>query len=185
MITTIGRFKRLKGEARKSGYSVVELLVAMVVAAMFLGVAASSINMLARSSMGIGNYTDMNSSSRRSLENFATDVRMAVNVVTSTNTDLRFWAYNDSYTLVQVRYWYDAAKDEVYRSYGGVVSTVLTDVKVFDFDYYDLTHSSTTNALSVKEVEINASLKKKVFSLDNTNEIISARFMMRNRQVSS
>lgn len=163
----------------------VELLVAIAIGSLFLGVAASCLNLLGRNSVAVGNYADMNASSRRALERFATDVRMAVDVIVSSKTALVFWRYNDSFNLVRVGYWYDASKGEVYRIFDGKISTVLMDVDAFGFEYYDLTHSSTTNALSVKEVEINASLERKVMNISNTNEIISARFMMRNRQVSS
>lgn len=182
MIIITGRSKAVN---RKSGFTITELLVAISIGTLFLGVAMGCLNMLGRSAVSVGNYADMNASSRRALERFGTDVRMAVNVISSTDSELEFWMYDNSYSLIRVKYWYDSGGGEVYRDYGGSVVSILKDVEIFDFEYYDLTHVSTSNALSVKEVEINASLRRSVLSLSNTNEIISARFMMRNRQVSS
>ncbi len=186
MITTIGLRNRSRGGiALRAGYTLVELLIAMGIGGIFLTGAMTSVNMLARSSVSVGHYANMNASSRRALEIFASDVRMAADVVTSTSTNLVFEAYDDTNTLVTVSYAYDASADEVYRTYDGTTSTILTEVDDFSLGYYDLTGASTTNSLSVKEVEIDASLIRTVLSLENTNEIISSRFMMRNRKVSS
>ncbi|MEC7906507.1 MAG: hypothetical protein VYC82_04720 [Verrucomicrobiota bacterium] len=48
-----------------------------------------------------------------------------------------------------------------------------------------MNRSGTTDALSVKVVQIEAVLLKEVLNLNNTVEIISARPALRNRQVNS
>jgi len=48
-----------------------------------------------------------------------------------------------------------------------------------------MNRSGTTDALSVKVAQIEAVLLKEVLNLNNTDEIISARFMLRNRRVSA
>ena len=71
------------------------------------------------------------------------------------------------------------------RIYDGSSEVLLEDVDRFALSYFDLTRGATTNALSVKEVQIEAILLKEVLTINNTDEIISARFMLRNRRVSS
>ena len=84
-----------------------------------------------------------------------------------------------------VNYTFDNAADELVRTYDGTSTILLSNVDQFALSYFDLTRNSTTNALSVKEVQIEAILLKKTLNLSNTDEIISARFILRNRRVSN
>ncbi len=171
--------------SRQSGFTLVELLIAVAIGGIVLAGAATSINLMARSSVGIGNYSDMSGSCRRALDIFASDVRMANNVSVSTSTTFTFTAYDASNSIVTVSYAFDDGADQLTRTYDGSSKVLLEDVDRFALSYFDLTRGATTNALSVKEVQIEAILLKKALSINNTDEIISARFMLRNRRVSS
>lgn len=174
-----------KSFSRRGGFTLVELMIAIFTASLFLAAGAASLNMLARSSAGIGNYAGMNLQSRIALETFATDVRMANDVHLATGTRIVFSAYDSDGSDITVEYIYDSSSGNLTRNAGGVSDVLLTDLLNFEFGYYDLTRASTSSALSVKEVEIDAVMRKQVIGLDNTNEVISSRFMMRNRHVSS
>lgn len=110
---------------------------------------------------------------------------MADDVSVSSSGVFTFTAYDASNNKVTVNYTFDSVADQVVRTYDGVSTILLNNVDRFGLSYFDLTRSSTTNALSVKEVQIEAILLKKTLNLSNTDEIISARFMLRNRRVSS
>jgi len=178
-------FKERATTADRGGFTLVELMIAIFTASVFLAAGAASLNLLARSSAGIGNYASMNLQSRVALETFATDTRMAIDVTVATDSRIVFSVYDSGGGSVAVEYRYDADDGELVRLEGGVAQTLLTDIEEFSFGYYDLTRAPTTSALSVKEVEIDAVMRKSVIGLDNTNEVISSRFMMRNRHVSS
>ena len=67
---------------------------------------------------------------------------------------------------------------------------LLFDVEQLNFYYYRLVDPEIPNydpvartVLEVKHVQLEAKLKRNVLNLDNTNYIISARFMMRNQDV--
>ncbi len=176
---------RSLGRNARRGFTLAELMLAMTLASLVIAGATFTINMWARSSMSLGNYADMSGSCRRALDIFASDVRMANNVSVSTSTSFTFTAYDASNTIVTVSYIYDPDTDELRRTYDGTSMVLLSDVDRFGLSYYDLNRNSTTNALSVKEVQIEAILLKNVLTIANTDEIISARFMLRNRRVSS
>ena len=170
---------------RRKGFTLPELMIAITIAGLITAGAVFSLNLWARSSMSLGNYADMSGSCRRALDVFASDVRMANGVSASTNSSFTFTAYDETNSTVTVSYVFDDATDRLTRTYNGTSTVLLEDVSQFNFAYYDLNRNATTNALSVKEVQIEAILQKEVLTVANTDEIIPARFMLRNRRVSS
>ncbi len=191
--TTIAPFKlpgmrnqrRYRGSKKSAGFTLVELMLSIVIGGALLAAATTSINLWARSSVADGNYGDMSGTCRRALDTFASDVRMANDVSVSTATTFTFTAFDSGTGTVTVSYVFDDANDRLTRTYDGTSRVILEDVDQFGFSYSDLTLTATTNALSVKVVQIEAVLEKEVLNLSNTDEIISARFMLRNRRVSS
>jgi|ETNmetMinimDraft_22_1059887.scaffolds.fasta_scaffold00002_91 prepilin-type N-terminal cleavage/methylation domain-containing protein len=181
-------FNRNKGRwnrGSRKGFTLPELMLSVTIAGLITASAVFTINLWARSSMSLGNYADMSGSCRRALDIFASDVRMANGVSVSSSTSFTFTAYDASNSTVTVSYAYDADSDQLTRTYDGTRMVLLDDVDQFGFSYFDLNRNATTNALSVKEVQIEAILLKEVLTIANTDEIISARFMLRNRRVSS
>lgn len=162
-----------------------ELMIAVALAGIVLAGVAVTLNMWARSSMSLGNYADMSGNSRRALDVFAYDVRMANDVSVSGTTNFVFTAYDSGSGNAAVSYSFDADAKTLTRTYNGVATIILNDVDRFGFSYLDLNRVATTDALSVKVVQIEAVLLKQVLNLNNTDEIISARFMLRNRRVST
>lgn len=160
-------------------------MLAISIGSLVIAGATFSLNLWARSSVSLGNYTDMSGSCRRALDVFASDVRMANGVSSSTASGFTFTAYDSTNSTVTVSYDYDTVTKELTRTYDGTSQVLLDDVSLFGFSYFDLNRTATTNALSVKEVQIEAILQRAVLTIDNTDEIISARFMLRNRRVSS
>lgn len=169
----------------KSGFSLMELLLAIGIGGIVLVGATMSVNLWARSSVSLGNYVDMSGSCRRALDIFASDVRMADDVSVSNSGTVTFTAYAASNNKVTVNYVFDDVADKVICTYDGASTVLLRNVNRFGLSFFDLTRNSTTNLLSVKEVQIEAILLKKVLTLSNTDEIISARFILRNRRVST
>lgn len=170
----------------KAGFTLVELMVAIALGSVVLGGATFSINMWARSAIGLGNYADMSGRCRRALDIFASDVRMADDVFVSTADTFTFEAFGPGSGTVMVSYAFDSTTGDLIRTYDGASTVLLDDVAKFTFLYYNIKDrvNPTVNPLEVKEVQIGAVLAKKVIRLSNTDEIISARFMLRNRLVS-
>lgn len=159
-------------------------MLGTAIAGLVLAGAVTTINMWARSSMSLGNYADMSGSCRRSLDIFAYDVRMANGVSASSASTFTFTAYDSGSGSVSVTYAYDSVAKTLTRTYDGVSRVLLEDVEKFGFSYFDINRVGTVDALSVKVVQIEAILLKTVLNVANTDEIISARFMLRNREVS-
>ena len=116
---------------------------------------------------------------------FASDGRMADDVSVSNSGIVTFTAYAASNNKMTVNYVFDNLAEKVIRTYDGASTVSLRNVNRFGLSFFDLTRNATMNLLSVKEVQIEAILLKKVLTLSNTDEIISARFILRNRRVST
>ena len=171
--------------ASRKGFSLVELMLTMFIGGIILAGATATLNLWARSSMAVGNYADMSGSTRRALDIFASDARMATDVSASSTSQFTFTAFGAGTSTVAVDYTFDADAGTLTRTYDGASQVILEDVDQFLFAYLDLNLTTTTNPLSVKVVRIESILQKRVLNISNTDEIISARFMLRNRQVSS
>ncbi|MAM91972.1 MAG: hypothetical protein CMI15_10935 [Opitutaceae bacterium] len=161
--------------ANRKGFTLVELMLTMFIGGIILAGGTATLNMWARSSMAVGNYADMSGTTRRALDIFASDVRMATDLSASSASRFAFSAFGAGTSTVAVDYTFDADAGTLTRTYDGVAQIILEDVDQFLFAYMELNLSTTTNPLSVKVVRIESILQKQVLNISNTDEIISAR----------
>lgn len=186
MTTITDRFKRgPKPRRRKRGFSLVEVLIATSLGGLVLAVSVSSLLFLAKTSQGLGNYQEMNMASRFTLEDFGSDSRMSVDVNSASASSVSLQVYDTSGSTSTVVYTFDSNAGTFSRTADGRTDIILRDVKSLSLVYYNLHGDVTTTKLEIKEIQLQAEMQRKVLSVKNTNEIISARFMMRNRAVSS
>jgi len=197
MITTIARsdnpppqmrFRRAKG-----GFTLVEILVAASLSTM-VGVAImSSFLFLARSSVGLGNYSEMNSQSRSGLEIFGRDVRAARTIVPGFgNSSFTVALLDPNGGTFNIRYEFrpNAAGQPLVRiDASGNETVIMTGIKNLDFKYFDLQGNELVTAqervpVRVKQVQLKLTLVRKTLSLDNTEKVVSARYVLRNKEVS-
>lgn len=180
---------------KKSGFSLPELMVAMTLSALILTSAYATLNSLAKGSRSMVNFSEMNTSSRFALELFGRDARMASDVEISTANRVRMEREMEGGTY-DVEYLYDPQagtfRRTVYENDTNTVASVnrpddilIYDVRDLNLNYYTLRHASTNRPIEVKHVQLEAVLERRVLSIVNTNYIISARFMMRNKDVSN
>jgi prepilin-type N-terminal cleavage/methylation domain-containing protein len=193
----------------KAGFSLVEVLVAMVISVFILASSYATIISLAKGSESMINFTEMNTQTRQALELFGRDARMSDEVYTFTSSKFsglrELWdRTTNGYVERYITYEYVPSAGTFTRSVqnvnivsgakvpGSVLSreTLLFDVEEMNFYYYRLVDPEIPNydpiartVLEVKHVQLEAKLKRTVLNLDNTNYIISARFMMRNKDV--
>lgn len=202
MITTIARSSPPAGRRRlasRRGFSLVEMLLAAGIAGLVLAASTGSLLFIARGAAGVGNYHDMNMRSRFMLDKFASDARMAVDVNAASATEVSLDVYNGSGGLDTVVYTYDAATEVFSRVLypdrdmtAGESDVILSNVKSLEFTYFNMIYNSTTkvlqeatNLLEIKEIQLEALMEQSALNTLNTNQIISARYMMRNKKVST
>jgi prepilin-type N-terminal cleavage/methylation domain-containing protein len=173
-------------KSSKRGFTLVEIIITMGLLTMIIAVGLSAVTFISQSSTALTNYSIMSTNGRQALEIMARDLRMGYNINEATSAKLDFDIYGKAGTTNNVVYTYDADVEKLYRSEdGGTNEAVMDDLSSFAFNYFNLRRESTTAKISIKEVQIEGLLKRNALRVNNTNHIISARFMMRNRSVSN
>ncbi len=191
----------------KSGFSLAEVMVAVTISAFVLTSAYAAIISLAKGSESLMNYTEMNSQSRKAIELFGRDARATeqVNTFSSNKFTLLREVWTGSYYADRfITYEYIPAAGTFSRIQNRATivkgarvpgaeidrEILLYDVEDLNFKFYRLYDPEIPNydpiartRLEVKHVQLEAKLLRTVLTNENTNYIISARFMMRNKYV--
>jgi len=197
MITTSTNTSRPPCQA----FTLVELMFSMTILMIALGSITGTFMVFAKSSASLGEYVDMSAESRKALELFSRDVRAAdgitvigassSNGVVYTEQGLNL-TFPDYYGNRSVTYSYDSTEGILRRieNYAGTQSdsNLLTGMQQFKIQLFqapgDDFESISGPVASVNEwaksLQLDAELIRTVATLDNTDYIISARFMMRN-----
>lgn len=185
------------GRKDKKGFSLVEVMVAMAISMIFLATTYATLFSLSSGSESMINFSEMNGQSRFALELFGRDARMARDVYTDQThafSDSEMWitrrADPSSSAVIRVGYIYDKNSSTFTRivedTSGNTLSerVLLYDITELKLNYYRYINNQTAlNPLETKHVQLEAELQRKVLALKNTNYIISARFVMRNKDV--
>lgn len=199
MTTTIVRSKGAVRRKLRRGFTLVEMLVAMTVGGLVLAAGTGSLLFISRGAASLGNYHDMNMRSRFMLDKFATDSRMAVNVNSASSTQVSMDIYNSTGGFDTVVYSYDATAQSFSRVLypdgdvtAGQSDIILENVVELSFTYFNMIYDSstrqleeTTNLLEIKEIQLEALMRLSALNTINSNQIISARYMMRNKKVNT
>ncbi|HAV14343.1 MAG TPA: hypothetical protein DCX06_12750 [Opitutae bacterium] len=177
---------------RNSGFTLVEVMVTVAILAIVMATVITTFNFFTKSSVSLGHYVSMSSASRYGLERFGRDLHGAVDVTTATATALVI-VMPALAGGVTVEYSYDSAKEELTRKVtqtdGTSTSQVLfTNLVELEMLYYDRLDNLIANDANLqanviaegKSVLVKARLVKTAIAQENTDYIISARFMMRN-----
>jgi len=197
MITTSTNTNRLPYQA----FTLVELMFSLTILMIALGSITGTFMVFAKSSASLGEYVDMSSESRKALELFSRDVRAAngIAVIGATSSNGVVYTeqglnltFPDYYGNRSVTYSYETTSGILRRieNYEGTQSesNLLTGMQQFKIQLFqapgDDFESISGPVASVNEwaksLQLDAELIRTVVTLDNTDYIISARFMMRN-----
>lgn len=187
----------------RSGFTLAEVLITITISGFILTSAYAAIISLAKGTESLVNYTEMNNHSRRALELFGRDARSTSDVHdwTSSKCTIRrkLWngsSYSDRFITYEFHTNAGTLTRSIYTVANDAPGTLLgTEILLYDvedlfFTYYRLHDPEIADydplarsLLEVKHVQLEALLERKVLTTKNTNYIISARFMMRNKHV--
>jgi prepilin-type N-terminal cleavage/methylation domain-containing protein len=194
MTTTSPATKRA---ARRRGFTLPEVLIATTLSLVAMAGVLSTSLMISRTGYRVEQYTDMENESRKSLEQFGQDVRMAQNVTWHDANSLTLTIPVDA-TGTATRtcvYTYTPAARTFSRTEGARTTVLLTgirDCSLMGFKINgDPTHTSTTPASSwsvisnsTKQLQLSVSSdRSRGASINTAQKVISARFILRNKRV--
>lgn len=194
----------------RRGFTLVEVLISSSLAAFILTGVMTCFLFLGRSGANIQNYNDMEGQSRRALEQFAQDVRQASSITWNSSTDVTL-IVDSQY----VRYYYSSTAPSgssltgnfLYRTAPSgtspeipaspPLSTLqLSGITTFTFKAYTITGTEITDFSSATALtNAGKTTKQLQISLEAartsrtaaraTNLVLSARYILRNKQVTA
>ena len=183
---------------RRRGFTLVELMAASGLSGVILMGVLSSFVLIGKNSYNAANYSMMEAESRRALEMFAQEARMASNITWNNAYSVTLTVVTASGTT-QATYAYDSATTGTtakcfYRKTGTSSSTatplvLVRNVSEFAFRRYKIvngTDFSATNDLETKQIQIALrTVRTGATTVNATNAVLSARVVLRNKQVST
>ncbi|MEO5959159.1 MAG: prepilin-type N-terminal cleavage/methylation domain-containing protein [Opitutaceae bacterium] len=184
--------------SRRTGFTLMEVLIAATISAVVLAGVLTSFLMMGRSGYNASNYSVMETEARRALETFSQEARMASNIAWSSATSVTFTVVNST-TTYTVTYAYDASTSGAnartfYRKLGDVSSSsprlvLVWGVSEFAFQRYKVVNGvdySAANDLETKQIQLTLrSVRTGVTTVATTNAVLSARVVLRNKVVST
>lgn len=174
--------------ARQRGFTLVEVLIGASLSTVILAGVLMTFLFLGRSGANLQNYSDMEAEARRGLELFAQDVRQASAIT---------WNSEVSVTLTvnaaAITYAYDSAQRVFFRNGFRLINGVTPGT--FSLTGYNLNGIALNTTNAAQRLVANTATKQLQLSLqatrtsttvvDATNTVLSARFILRNKQVTA
>jgi Tfp pilus assembly protein PilV len=170
---------------RRSGLTLIEVVVTMGLTSMFvLGVLNFTTITFQQGIFALGNYTDLNYKSRRTLDRLSQDIRSAAALTSSTSQTNSITMQNPDGTTFS--YTWDGSNN-VTRVYGGVTTVMMVNCDFLSFNFYQrnptngLAFVSTTNTSQVKLINVDWRCSRSYIGRKlNTESVQTARVVMRN-----
>jgi prepilin-type N-terminal cleavage/methylation domain-containing protein len=190
---TFNSLQNRPGRWRSAGFTLAEMMVTVSLLGLVLLAIIPTFSVFTKSVAGLGNYASMSRDSRGGLEWIARDFHAAESLSKATATEIRLTLPVDAGGGT-VHYKYVAGLSPERGTFtrelipaSGTAKTfeLFDDVEAFNMVYYNKLGVDVTSSASIldeaKSVQLNAKLEKSVISTANTDYIISARFLMRNK----
>ncbi len=187
MITTSGHSSRPVSRRRHrcSGISLPELLIGMAVSGIVVVAFISAFLFMTRSAFAVYSYAEMNAEGRRALHVLGEDLRAAVEIKPEfSNKELTVSVINGG----EITYNYDPDDPDrtLTRTGGdGETRTLIRHIETFSFFYYDLQGAVAETEEAVKQIRVQISSARKGLGPKQSQDLKSARFVLRNRRVTN
>ena len=189
MITTILN-KSYNTTSHQKGFTLIEVIIAMSLGLLILSSVLTSTLLVARSSLSLVTYVDLETKARRATELFARDAREASHITGITSASDRNNITSLTFTIPRttpevIYYNYDPSSKTLFRTVNGSKTALLDSVISVKFTPYKIHDPAKPNNFSVSDAEtaqiqLNL-LARKTSIFQATNTIISAKYILRNR----
>jgi prepilin-type N-terminal cleavage/methylation domain-containing protein len=180
---------RLKHSKARTGFTLVELLISVSLAAMLTLAALSAFVFTLRGERSLANYSEMNTRARMVLEQMGRDFRSAGDVpagsFSSTSVLLKLPTDSTATAWQNVTWTYNASAGSVTRSVGGVDTVYATHVTSFVFTYYNTAGVAPGNDVELKQIQLSMRLLRQVQSAATSELIMSAQYTLRAKSTTS
>lgn len=181
--------RRLRGSA---AFTLTEVIIGASISSFILAGVLSTFLFLGRSGANVQNYNDMEAQARQALEIFAQDTRQASSITWHSSTDVTLLVNS-----IGIQYTYNPKAATFTRTdtNSGKSRTLVTGIVLFEFKAYGITGSGLPLTSSTELASASKSTKQLQISLESTrnsktvatasNTVLSARFILRNKRVTT
>ena len=171
------------------GFTLVEVMIGASLGTMILAGVMSTFLMLGRSGANVANYSMMETESRRALEEFSQDLRMASAITWNSSESITLTVPNNySPTLGLVTYSYDSGTKFFSRSpadsnsSSGTSRVLIRKVQVFTYTRFDRLNNPTSADLTTKRIQLSMTARANTTTVAGaSNVILSASYILRNK----
>ena len=186
MTTITQNCKRERHGSNGSGFTLPEVLIGIVLGAMLMGAVMSSYIFIAKSCVSLNDYTDLDLEARMAIERFSREVRAASDISGFSASGMTL-TVRDAGGLYTVNYTYVPNDKAFYRAYGtSDQEALLTGVESLTLKRFNLLHNAASNDLETKQIQLDArTVRSGGVKFKATNNVLSARFIMRNKVASN
>lgn len=196
MIFTTPRIDSSRRRSRRGGFTLTEILISTGISAFIMVGILQTFLMIGRSGYNAANYCVMEAESRRAMEQFSQEIRMARNITAYSSTSITIKVPNASSSTNTITYAYDASTSgataqSFYRRDDdtGVTRVLVRNVTSFAFQRYKLVTSGSnvaSNNLETKQIQLTLQTTMRgITTAAATNAVLSARYILRNKSVSA
>src|SRR5258706_9627650 len=120
----IRRIKRLSSSRKKAGFTLIEMLVAVLIATLVFAVVGKLLIYTARSFLALGNYNDLDQASQNALDVISREIRQTQKLGSFKTNQLVFQNFNG---LTNLSYSWNPATRILTRTNGAQVTTLLRE----------------------------------------------------------
>ncbi|HSH93271.1 MAG TPA: prepilin-type N-terminal cleavage/methylation domain-containing protein [Roseimicrobium sp.] len=173
----------------RRGFTLVEVMIAASLGTIILAGVMSTFLMLGRSGANVANYNMMEAQSRRALEEFSQDIRMASAVTWNSSTSITLTVPNNyTPTYGVVTYFYDSSAKAFCRtpkdstSASGTQNSLISNIVSFSYARYDRINNPATLDTTTKRIQFSMTARTSTRTAAGaSNIILSASYILRNK----
>lgn len=171
------------GRRRTRAFTLTEVLIAMALAGIISSALFASWSFIARSTVSIANYTEMNTAGRIGLDTFSRDVRMARDIRDFSDTGMTL--IMDDSAAERIHYVYDPDERVLIRQTNVDEDVLFRDIDELILSRFTVLRTPATNDLETKQIQLELRMVRQTLNRDASKKIVSARYIMRNKRVST
>jgi len=162
------------------GMTLVELMVAVAVGSLILGVIATASMTSALWFSALANYVDMDARSRNALDQMTLNIRQAGALTEFRPTHLKFTAPGQTNSFLA--YDWDSATGSLteWKTGDSITNTLLTGCDQPTFSLYNASFAPTTNLSQCKGLSVNWKCSRTVLGRTTTEDMQQALIVIRN-----
>ena len=179
----------------RSGFTLIEMMIGMVIGIIVMGMYISLLIYYGRTMAGMGNYDDLNRTSRLALDVMTRDIRQCKSLITyssSANGQILVFSNMAGMTPQTFTYVYTnhtGSNGTLTRQFGGLNTLLLSNIEILSFDLSQRNPSNNftfytagTNTANTKLIDINwvCSIPIGGMSVGNSEDIQTAKVVIRN-----